>query len=102
MDKVSKKLPAFHNRLVATEWLCFALDPCKANELWVWEFYANLRIISFSNPVIKIQGKGVNFRVEEINDIYGLPNANMDKFEEKGCKLGSWMEKRLCLIKEVS
>lgn len=74
-EKVLEKLPAFHDRLVAIEWQCFTSDHCKVNEQWIQEFYANLRIVSFSDPsirIIKIRGKEVDFREEQINDIYGI------------------------------
>lgn len=43
-------------------------------------------MVSFFDHVIKFQGKMVNFGAEEINDIYGILNENMDKFEAKGCE----------------
>lgn len=44
----------------------------------------------------------MEFMAKQINDIYELPNANMVKFEEKGCESGSCLVERLYLIKEVS
>ena len=53
------------------------------------EFYANLSVVSLANPVMKIRSKQVNFGVEQINAVYGLPNANMEKFRAKGCEPGT-------------
>ena len=52
--------------------------------------------------IIRIQGKMVDFGVDQINDIYGLLNANINEFKEKGCEPESWLADRLCLEKEVS
>lgn len=89
LDKVEEKFPEFHSRLTATQWMCFAPEPCFANEQWVREFYANLSVVSLANPVMKIRSKQVNFGVEQINAVYGLPNANMEKFRAKGCEPGT-------------
>lgn len=43
----------------------------------------------------------MEFGLEKINDIYELPNTNMEEFEVKVCEPGSCMEKRICLVKEV-
>ena len=62
LEKIPKKLSAFHDRFMATGWQCFALNPCKANEQWIHEFYANLSLVSFSDPsniIIRIWGKEV-------------------------------------------
>lgn len=62
LEKVSKNLSALHDRLVDNRWRCFALDPCRAHQQWVREFYANLSIVSFKNPVIRIWGGMCNLR----------------------------------------
>lgn len=67
MDKVPKRHLAFYQRLVATGWICFSLQLCKANEQWVREFYANLKAMKLSTPIMRIRGKMVNFRDEVIN-----------------------------------
>lgn len=43
----------------------------------------------------------MQFEVEQINDIYGLPNVEMVDFEEKICDSGIWMAERLYPGKEV-
>ncbi|KAF3636393.1 hypothetical protein FXO37_25462 [Capsicum annuum] len=48
-----------------------------------------------------IQGKQVNFEVEQVNTVYGLLNANMGKFHAKACKSGTWMANILCPRKVV-
>ncbi|KAF3680502.1 hypothetical protein FXO38_02276 [Capsicum annuum] len=89
---------------MAIGWRCFTLDPCKENEKWVCEFYANLSAISFSelvNMIIQIGGKEVDFGDKKINDIYGLQNTSIGEFKEKGCKPENWLAERLCPGKEV-
>lgn len=54
LEKVLENLPTFYDRLVATEWKIFAPGPCRANEHKVRKFYANLSIVSTSDPVIRI------------------------------------------------
>lgn len=81
--------------------MCFALDPCVANDNWVREFYDNLIITSFTNLVMTIRERQVNFRIEQINEVYGLPNANMEQFHAKACTLGTWMGDILCAGKKV-
>lgn len=51
---------------------------------------------------INICWKIVDFRAEQIDDIYGIPNADMGVFEEKGCEPRSWLAKTLFPIKKVS
>lgn len=48
-----------------------------------------------------IQGKKVNFRVERINKVDGLKNADMGQFQAIRSKKGTWMENILRLGKEV-
>lgn len=86
MKKVSKRILAFRDRLVATG-------------LWY------IDIVSFSVPsimIIKIRGKVVDFGEDQINDIYGLSNANMADFKAKGCEPGSSLVESLGQGKEVS
>lgn len=42
------------------------------------------------------------FGVEHINDLYELPDANMDDYKAKECEPNSWMAKKLCTGKDVS
>lgn len=100
--KVPEKLSAFHDRIIAIEWRYFSPNPCRANKKWVQEFYANLSIVFFSDPVIRIHEKEVKFGVEQINDIYDLLNPNMGEFEAKICEPKSWMVEKLCPKKKVS
>lgn len=78
LDKVEDKLPGFHAKLTAIGWLYFAPDPYYANGNWVRELYMNLCIVSLKNPGITIQGKQVNFRAEQISEIYELLDAYME------------------------
>lgn len=60
------------------------------NGQWVQKIYANHSILSFldpSNRIIMILGKEVDFGVQQINDIYGLQNTNINEFEAKRCEL---------------
>lgn len=54
-------------------------------------FYVNLYVVSLVNPVMNICSKKENFRAEQINAIYDLPNADMGKIHAKGYKTGTWM-----------
>ncbi|KAF3635074.1 hypothetical protein FXO37_26173 [Capsicum annuum] len=101
LDKVEEKLPSFHARLNQTGWMCFALNPCVANEHWVREFYANLSVASFKNPLMTIKGRQVNFETEQINEVYGILDADMKQFHAKACDPGTWMADILCVGKEV-
>lgn len=101
LDKVEENLPTFHAQLTTTRWMCFSPDPCYGNEHWVCEFYVNLSIISLTNPVMMIWGKQVKFGVEKINEIYGLPDADMGQFQEKTYEPRTWMANTLCPGKEV-
>lgn len=100
--KCQKKFSTFHAGLLATIYSCFVLDPCTANKQWVHEFHANLSIISFANPIIWILGVNVHFGEEQINNLHGLLNVDMNDFEVKYYELGSWMTEKMCLGKEVS
>lgn len=70
--------------------------------MWMREFYANLSVVYFENPVVKIWGRNAQFRAKQIHDLYGLPNVDMVDFEAKRCELSSWMKQRLYLGKEVT
>ncbi|KAF3683306.1 hypothetical protein FXO37_01933 [Capsicum annuum] len=50
---------------------------------------------------MRIRGKEFYFGDEQINNIYGLPDANMKPYEDKGCKLGRWLTDKLCPDREV-
>lgn len=105
LEKVLENLQAFHDRLMANGWRCLTPDPCKKKNQWVWELYANLSVVSFLDPsikIIRIRGKHVDFGIEKINDIYRLPKASMYEFKAKGCETGSRLEDNLCHKKEVS
>lgn len=39
--------------------------------------------------------------MKQINDIYGLPDVNMDEFEAKGYEPRSWMAEKLCSGKKA-
>lgn len=39
----------------------FALEPYKNNEKWLREFYIHLKVINYSNPVIKIRVRWSTF-----------------------------------------
>lgn len=101
LDKVKEKFPSFHARIIETGWDFFDPIPCDANENWVHELYAKLSVPSFANPVITIQGRQVNFGIEQINAVYGLLNANMEQFHIKEYEQGTWMANILCLGKQV-
>lgn len=81
--QVQEKISAFYLRLQATSSRYFALDPCKANEQWVSEFYTNLKAINLSNLVMNIMGMVVRFGFEVINGLYRLPDADLREFEAK-------------------
>lgn len=76
--EMPENLLSFHDRLVAVEWRCFTLDPCQENEYWVRKFFANLSVVSFSNPILRIRRKNFHFGAKQINNIYGLANADME------------------------
>jgi len=96
-DKVSERLPDFHGRLVSSGWTCFIPTPCDANEEWVREFYANLRRTHFQNHEITIRENTMIFGVEEINDVYGLPNHPLEPVQERDtCDNGDWLVAKLC------
>lgn len=76
LEKVPEKLLAFHESLVADGWRCFAPNTYCANEHWVKEFCTNVSVMSISDPIMRIQGKEVYFRAEQINDVYGLPDID--------------------------
>ncbi|KAF3679180.1 hypothetical protein FXO38_02872 [Capsicum annuum] len=81
--------------------MCFLQEPCLSNEQWVSEFHVNLCVVSLTNRVMKIQGKHVHNRDEQINAVYGLPNADMGEFCSKACEPGTWMADILCPGKEI-
>lgn len=54
LGKLSEKLLAFHDILMATRKRYFSHDPSQANGQWVRDFYANLSMVSFSDQVIRI------------------------------------------------
>lgn len=62
----------------------------------MWGFYANLKVVSISNLVMKIQGKVVNFRSEMINEVYGFSDADWRDFEVKYCTQRSLLASKLC------
>lgn len=101
LNKVSEEPSTFHDRLVANQWRCFSPDQCQANGHWLREFYTNLIIVYFPNPVVKIQGKEVHFGAKQINDIYGILNANLTQFEAKGCEPGRWLVEKLFRKRKV-
>lgn len=68
LEQVLEKLPPFHQILVVTSWMCFALEPCRDNKQWVREFYMNISAIKLSKPIVRIQSKVICVRDEEIND----------------------------------
>lgn len=80
----------YYNNLSKTKLLrCFAPDPCLENKQWVREFYTNISEVSFSYPlnvIVKIQGKLVKVRAKQINNVYGIKQADMGAFMAKGCK----------------
>lgn len=53
------------------------------------EFYANIRIVKVSNLVVRIRGKKVYFRAEQINKVYRLQEVDMTNYEAKYCDFGS-------------
>lgn len=60
------------------------------------EFYDNINAIKLSTPEMRIRGKMVNFRVEQINRVYGLLHANRSLFSIKDCTMGSYLVLRVC------
>lgn len=81
--RVPEKLLTFHDRLVSTGWNCFASDPCWENENWVRDLYTNHSIVSFYKPVVRIWWKNVHLRVNQINNLYGLPNEVWGSLRQK-------------------
>lgn len=68
----------------------------------VREFYSNLSRVCFPDPIVRIWGKEVYFVAEQINDIYGLSDADMILVEVKSSELGSLLVEKLFLGREVS
>lgn len=93
-DKLAEKLPDFHARLYSSGWSCFIATPCEANEMWVREFYANLRRTNFDDPQIIIRGRMVRFGIEYINDTLGIPNLEPAQ-EKNNCDNGEWLVSKL-------
>ncbi|KAK6780231.1 hypothetical protein RDI58_022415 [Solanum bulbocastanum] len=56
LGKVPETFPRFYQRLVATRWLCFAVELYKANEQWMRELYAILMLKSIQVTIGLAQG----------------------------------------------
>ena len=52
LEKVPESLPNFYARLGTSGWICFAPEPCKANEQWVREFYVNIMVTDMTTKVV--------------------------------------------------
>ena len=96
LDGLEESRPDFLERLKTSGWMCFAREPCRANETIVREFYANLQEVNFKTPVVRIRGKMVDIGTEAINRAYGLPDHDFDLFTAQYCAPGSWLASYLC------
>ncbi|KAG5571243.1 hypothetical protein H5410_061009 [Solanum commersonii] len=67
LDKVEETFPTFYQRFLESDWICFAAEPCKVNEQWVREFYANLVEIDMASRLIRIRGNVVDYGPEVFN-----------------------------------
>ncbi|KAK6773809.1 hypothetical protein RDI58_029048 [Solanum bulbocastanum] len=103
LDKFEEMLPTFYQRLLASGWICFAVEPCKANEQWVWEFYANLVENNIASRLITIQGKVVDYSPEVINRVYGILNHDIRAFTNKDYAVGAWLVSKIvaCVLNDV-
>ena len=102
LDKLRESLPDFLRRLETSKWICFAHDPCRANETLVREFYANLMEADLKNPVMTVRGKLVDFGPESINRVYGLADHDPELFRAQDCASGEWLASKLCPGKSVA
>lgn len=50
---------------------------------------------------MNIRERQVNFRIEKINQVYGITNSNIEQFYAKACTPRTWMVDILCDGKEV-
>ncbi|KAG5630914.1 hypothetical protein H5410_002631 [Solanum commersonii] len=84
LDKAEETLPVFHQRLLATSWICFATETCKANDQCVREFYAKLMDTIMASIMITIRGKVVDYRPEAINRLQSYAKQDYSMGRHKG------------------
>ncbi|MCD9642486.1 hypothetical protein HAX54_029324, partial [Datura stramonium] len=80
MQDVMNKALEFYVRLQEIEWGPMVKDPCKVNEAWVREFYANLPTMAWSRDelVAYVRGMQIILTPTSINEALGLPNPPED------------------------
>lgn len=61
LDKVVEILPNFYQWLENSELIYFVPKPCRANQQWVRDFYANLMETNMSTRLITFRGEVVNY-----------------------------------------
>lgn len=74
-------------------WICFTPQPCRKNDLF---HPTNLPAIDLRKPKMRIRGKMVHFEAEAVNNIYHLPDHDMDPFRKKDHLPGEWLASQFC------